>query len=261
MAALEEEEPSRQQLVRGGHMASISVMVASLKGHHMTYLRDLYYKGQPQDGSSIAFHQETADKEERWGDATQHEAALVEIFLLSFSTHLVISEWSTFGAMASALGGLTPWLLNIRNFKGLDWHTNGRSACSKGTLETCYHLQPENLAEYCPSSESVREETRIRYLDSCFDGKGLQVIPVGGIVIREYPHVNFYGGDWEGSRRDDIPSLIQCKQLCLDTLRCNSYSFSSTSRDFSGCWLKELREPERRVDDQHFDSGIVRRGI
>eukprot|EP00271_Cylindrocystis_brebissonii_P001975 TRINITY_DN1232_c0_g2_i1.p1 TRINITY_DN1232_c0_g2~~TRINITY_DN1232_c0_g2_i1.p1 ORF type:complete len:288 (+),score=40.21 TRINITY_DN1232_c0_g2_i1:159-1022(+) len=163
---------------RSGRKSSVSVFVASLHAHHVEYLREVYRSGHPKDGSIIAFHQETADDQESHNNMAQYEAALIEIYLLSFSTDLVISEWSTFGAVAAALGGLKPWLFNfvVRGPLGLDWHGNGRVSCSQGTLETCFHSPPTNLDEMCPSSGAVRDTAR-EMMSTCWDGKGMQLLP------------------------------------------------------------------------------------
>eukprot|EP00271_Cylindrocystis_brebissonii_P018146 TRINITY_DN5011_c0_g1_i2.p1 TRINITY_DN5011_c0_g1~~TRINITY_DN5011_c0_g1_i2.p1 ORF type:complete len:468 (-),score=57.70 TRINITY_DN5011_c0_g1_i2:636-2039(-) len=258
MALLEGKEGRRHPEGRAGHVASISVMVASLHSHHMEYLRKIYQTGQPVDGAMVSFHQESADNAEAWGGdrMAQFEGAIIEMFLLSFSSDLFLSEKSTFGAIAAALGGLSPWYFNIRHdVSGDDWHKNNRSVCNRGTAETCLHGGPRNLDEKCPATQSHREEAS-KFLTHCWNQRGLQIIPLGEYVIEEFPGINILG---TGYHRREILSLGECQGLCVASERCHVYAFSLLSPEFSGCWLKANTTAERE-ERPEWSSGIIHRG-
>ncbi|CAI5970591.1 unnamed protein product, partial [Closterium sp. NIES-64] len=123
--------------LRGAHGQSISVFVASLNGTYGARLAALYSQGKPQSAHTVTFHSESHDSTERQDDRQQYASALVEMFLLSFSHRLVVSDYSTFGYTAAALGALDPWSLNIVKREGADWRRNNRPVCQRSESQPC----------------------------------------------------------------------------------------------------------------------------
>eukprot|EP00475_Leptophrys_vorax_P004718 TRINITY_DN12804_c0_g1_i1.p1 TRINITY_DN12804_c0_g1~~TRINITY_DN12804_c0_g1_i1.p1 ORF type:complete len:161 (+),score=15.01 TRINITY_DN12804_c0_g1_i1:54-485(+) len=97
----------------------------------------MYREGKPLSSASVTFHSESHDLKERMDDKEQYESAIVEMFLLSFSDQLVVSDYSTFGYTAAGLGALEPVSLNIVKRSETDWRKNGRPTCQKLVSEPC----------------------------------------------------------------------------------------------------------------------------
>ncbi|CAI5497335.1 unnamed protein product, partial [Closterium sp. Naga37s-1] len=77
----------------------------------------------------------------------QHEKAFLEMWLLSFSDQLLVSDMSSFGYIASGLSGLNPYSLNIgfRTAENLNWYINRRPVCARSSSEPCFLTPPEFL--------------------------------------------------------------------------------------------------------------------
>ncbi|CAI5495492.1 unnamed protein product [Closterium sp. Naga37s-1] len=138
--------------LRGAHGQSIGVFVASLNGTYAARLAALYSQGKPQSAHTVTFHSESHDSTERQDDRQQYASALVEMFLLSFSHRLVVSDYSTFGYVlllsrcpagyvvlprSAALGALDPWSLNIVKRGEADWRLNNRPVCQRTESQPC----------------------------------------------------------------------------------------------------------------------------
>eukprot|EP00271_Cylindrocystis_brebissonii_P022773 TRINITY_DN8895_c0_g2_i1.p1 TRINITY_DN8895_c0_g2~~TRINITY_DN8895_c0_g2_i1.p1 ORF type:complete len:358 (+),score=57.63 TRINITY_DN8895_c0_g2_i1:71-1075(+) len=179
-ATTEAQSFQNEALLDGRPRASTSVTVASLHRHHVDYLQEIYLDSVPRNGEEVAFYQASAGTKEKHF-FRQHEEAIVEIYLLSFSDDLVISEWSTFGAVAAALSGHRPYFLNIvyRYEVAVQavWFNNSRPVCARGTHETCFHIPPRGLEKLCPSAEPHRQAVLL-FLKPCWDGQGLTVVPL-----------------------------------------------------------------------------------
>ncbi|CAI5976922.1 unnamed protein product [Closterium sp. NIES-65] len=151
--------------LRGAHGQSISVFVASLNGTYGARLAALYSQGKPQSAHTVTFHSESHDSTERQDDRQQYASALVEMFLLSFSHRLVVSDYSTFGYTAAALGALDPWSLNIVKREGADWRRNNRPVCQRTESQPCsLSIRPKFT---CPDGDSHTTENEVSFVRLC----------------------------------------------------------------------------------------------
>ncbi|CAI5463782.1 unnamed protein product [Closterium sp. Yama58-4] len=144
---------------------SIGVFVASLNGTYGSRLAALYSQGKPQSAQTVTFHSESHDAAERQDDRQQYASALIEMFLLSFSHRLVVSDYSTFGYTAAALGSLDPWSLNIVKRGQADWRTNNRPVCQRTESQPCsLSIRPKFT---CPDGDLHTTESEVSFVRPC----------------------------------------------------------------------------------------------
>lgn len=126
-----------QDIVENRNPSTKVVFVTSIHREHMEFLKSLYEEGIASDGSIVIVHSQGHVGMEDWS-LGQHSLALIDIWLLSFCDHLLISSQSTFGILASGLAGIRPYVMNIaqreygsrkKDPKAV-WRTNGLPVCS-----------------------------------------------------------------------------------------------------------------------------------
>ncbi|CAI5512482.1 unnamed protein product [Closterium sp. Naga37s-1] len=164
--ALTANPDSRMQaILRNPYPRSVGVLLTSLSQHHMDYLHEAFSTHETVDGTVVALHSEGHEGLER-AKLRQHEKAFLEMWLLSFSDQLLVSDMSSFGYIASGLSGLNPYSLNIgfRTAENLNWYINRRPVCARSSSEPCFLTPPEFLK--CDGSDVKKEplelSTRIR---------------------------------------------------------------------------------------------------
>ncbi|CAI5960042.1 unnamed protein product [Closterium sp. NIES-64] len=164
--ALTANPDSRMQaILRNPYPRTVGVLLTSLSQHHMDYLHEAFSTHETVDGTVVALHSEGHEGLER-AKLRQHEKAFLEMWLLSFSDQLLVSDMSSFGYIASGLSGLNPYSLNIgfRTAENLNWYINRRPVCARSSSEPCFLTPPAFLK--CDGSEVKKEplelSTRIR---------------------------------------------------------------------------------------------------
>ncbi|CAI5483648.1 unnamed protein product [Closterium sp. Yama58-4] len=154
-----------QAILRNPYPRTVGVLLTSLSQHHMDYMHEAFSTHETVDGTVVALHSEGHEGLER-AKLRQHEKAFLEMWLLSFSDQLLVSDMSSFGYIASGLSGLNPYSLNIgfRTAENLNWYINRRPVCARSSSEPCFLTPPEFLQ--CDGSEVKKEplelSTRIR---------------------------------------------------------------------------------------------------
>lgn len=157
----------------------IAAFVTSLHLEHAEYLRMVYADARAADGALVSIHRYTAEGKEKHRNLGQAGRAVVEIWLLSFCSKLLVSEHSTFGAVAAGLAGVPPYVMNIgvRNdvIRG-DWHTDNRSACAPAGADPCFFTSPKALT----CARLPKEDFKVLpYIGRCAAiGYGLAVGPL-----------------------------------------------------------------------------------
>lgn len=154
----------------GAPPSVVVVLVASLQAGYSQGLKRRYIDRTTADGTLVRVHQVTQDGTE-WASYQQAVDAFTEMWLLSFSDQLATSSWSTFGYIAQGLGGLHPYLMNIKG----DLHNDGLPPCFTGqSIEPCCHFpfldadatcgndtrSPQHLAWIQTHVRSCQDETR-----------------------------------------------------------------------------------------------------
>ncbi|CAI5472766.1 unnamed protein product [Closterium sp. Yama58-4] len=137
-----------QKAAGAGTVRSVGVLVASLKRSYVDALHEAYVEGLPLDGYNVAVTSLSHEGEQKTGDLLQLERALKEMWLLSMSDLLLVSDSSTFGYMAAGLAGVSPFSLNIVPRMNSDWLHNGRPACVVTTPEACYLTMLDNKQQH-----------------------------------------------------------------------------------------------------------------
>eukprot|EP00475_Leptophrys_vorax_P027357 TRINITY_DN39025_c0_g1_i1.p1 TRINITY_DN39025_c0_g1~~TRINITY_DN39025_c0_g1_i1.p1 ORF type:complete len:267 (+),score=1.56 TRINITY_DN39025_c0_g1_i1:115-801(+) len=164
-------------LLRNPFPRSTSVLLTSLSQHHLDYLKEILAKHETVDGTVVALHSEGHDGLES-GEYRQHEKAFLEMWLLSYSDQLLVSDMSSFGYIASGLSGIKPYSMNIgfRLAEGLNWYVNRRPVCALASSEPCFLTPPKTLK--CDSFDGgmqppLEMSNKIR---QCLNiGKGIEV--------------------------------------------------------------------------------------
>eukprot|EP00475_Leptophrys_vorax_P039297 TRINITY_DN7076_c0_g2_i2.p1 TRINITY_DN7076_c0_g2~~TRINITY_DN7076_c0_g2_i2.p1 ORF type:complete len:148 (+),score=0.91 TRINITY_DN7076_c0_g2_i2:367-810(+) len=119
-------------------------------------------RGVPEGHTPVSFVTQSEQRSEDWTDE-QFSYAVIEIWLLSFSDNLLITDHSTFGWTAAALAGIRPYTMDIGVFNNLHlnwkWHRKLRPVCFRTIPEPtdemgdvasramCSHLRPEDYAK------------------------------------------------------------------------------------------------------------------
>ncbi|GJP66600.1 hypothetical protein CLOP_g23515 [Closterium sp. NIES-67] len=155
--ALSANPDSRMQaILRNPFPRSVAVLLTSLSQHHMDYLHEAFATHETVDGTVVALHSEGHEGLES-AKQRQHEKAFLEMWLLSFSDELLVSDMSSFGYIASGLSGINPYSLNIgfRTAENLNWYTNRRPVCARSSSEPCFLSPPEFLK--CDDSDVKKE--------------------------------------------------------------------------------------------------------
>lgn len=165
-------------MLRNPFPRSIAVFVTSLSHHHFEALRSSYADNEALDGSIVAVHSEGHEGAEAVGQLAQYERAILEMWLLSFSDQLIVSDLSSFGYIPSALSGLKPFSMNIGFRPGLiNWYSNNRPVCAPASSEPCFITPPAYLQ--CGGASERQDILKMsEQLRQCSNvGLGLEVIP------------------------------------------------------------------------------------
>lgn len=154
-----------------GHApVDVAVLVTSLQGEYARSLRRRYSQHATEDGRVIRVH--TASELARQANSEEEiRMALAEMWLLSFSDRLATSAYSTFGYVAQGLGGLRPYILNVRKEK--EGNETVRPACTLGqSVEPCTHY-PVKLQCVRPYSLSPQHKAwLLAHVRPCQDQDG-----------------------------------------------------------------------------------------
>lgn len=166
-----------------GEPPLVSVFLTSLKRKHYSEMKAYFAEGLAVDGSAVAVHSESSLGSEDFGvwGLPQAAAALVEVWVLSFSDALLTSDYSTFGYLAAGLAGVRPFTMNVASRKGFGSWWEGaaaaRPACQLApSPEPCMH-QPAPSIE-CGSYRVANTSAAHAAVRRCVDApKGIQLLP------------------------------------------------------------------------------------
>lgn len=151
----------------------VAVLVTSLRSYYYEKMKEIYTGKSTEDGSEVTFHMLSKEGMEQYS-YDQAEKAFVEMWLLSFSDKLATSSWSTFGYVAQALGGLHPYILNIR---GMSPEPNRPPCTIAQSREPCLqypHVNP-SLCTSCQLTPDHKDWIT-RHIRPCQDeARGLQL--------------------------------------------------------------------------------------
>ncbi|GJN29321.1 hypothetical protein PR202_gb17539 [Eleusine coracana subsp. coracana] len=94
----------------GGRSRSKAVLITCLSSWYHDNIREMYWKSASTDGEVVSVHQPSHEGRQHWYHDEHDMKALAEIYLLSLTDKIVTTGWSTFGYVAHALGGMTPYI-------------------------------------------------------------------------------------------------------------------------------------------------------
>ncbi|XP_042380519.1 fucosyltransferase 2-like [Zingiber officinale] len=138
-----------------------AVLVTSLKSEYFERIRDTYYRNATATGEVIGVYQPSHEEKQFTEKLDHNVKALAEIYLLSLSDSLIMSQYSTFGYVAQGLGGIRPWLLVRPDDENL--------CLQSSTMEPCFHFPP---SFECKSRRELDLGSVVPYLRHCEDKAG-----------------------------------------------------------------------------------------
>ncbi|KAL3696673.1 hypothetical protein R1sor_010749 [Riccia sorocarpa] len=151
----------------------LKVFIASLFLGLKDHLSKMYVQSPTLTGETVGFVQISQGQSQHWSREEDMQA-LTEIILLSFSDQLLVTPVSTFGGLAEAYGGLTPWYIEYReNYLG--------PSCQRAqTVDVCNQFTYKKFA--CPREPDIhnkRFSDVVAYIKDCLaidHPQGIQVI-------------------------------------------------------------------------------------
>lgn len=166
---------AEEKLLLSAKTGSTSVLVASLDDAYYDRLRG-YYMDLPVEGADfIGVHTPSKEKTQQFG-FDHDKKAWADMYLLSLSDTLVTSPWSTFGYVAQALAGTTPWILTktqSNETAEASFQTHGH--CNRAaSMEPCFHAPPELNCDV--SGNKTKPDAVLHFIKPCED-------VVGGVKI------------------------------------------------------------------------------
>ncbi|CAN6460664.1 unnamed protein product [Victoria cruziana] len=151
-----------------------SVYMATLVRHHLEAVNSSLKVLEEETGKEFRYNHQKLDGREVHDRKHQAEA-LVDMWVLSMSNVLVTSQDSTFGYIATGVGGVVPNFLDMEEGKG----------CFMGLgVEPCFHGAPKSLRcmqdEVLPFSLQEAAEKSNSIVKVCNDRpRGWTVLPPG----------------------------------------------------------------------------------
>ncbi|GJP41878.1 hypothetical protein CLOM_g1501, partial [Closterium sp. NIES-68] len=141
---------------------SVGVFVASLSTQHWLDMQGRYALYGAQDLTPLSFWTLSDQRAEKWTD-TQFEYAVMEMWLLSFSDRILISDFSSFGWVALGLAGIDGYSMAVAVLHAfeIDWRKENRPVCVSISPEPCDVLGCSASVSMCKgghSTESVELE-------------------------------------------------------------------------------------------------------
>ncbi|TVU00504.1 hypothetical protein EJB05_54069, partial [Eragrostis curvula] len=112
---------------------SKAVLITCLSSWYHDSIREMYWKSASAVGEVVSVHQPSHEGKQQWHHGGHDMKALAEIYLLSLTDKIVTSGLSTFGYVAHALGGLTPYI----TFKILDEKVPNPPCTKAMSMEPC----------------------------------------------------------------------------------------------------------------------------
>ncbi|BBN03050.1 xyloglucan fucosyltransferase [Marchantia polymorpha subsp. ruderalis] len=168
----------RKYLAMRRHQAPADtvVFIASLQQRYQEELMKMFDRQANVDNSIIRVHM-VSHSGRQDNSVDQSHNALVEMWLLSFSDVIATSAYSTFGYIAQGLGGLTPYILNIR---GENVTGDGKASCLVGqSSQPCTHYPMKPACESLNITES-HQAWMDGHIRECQDQPG-------GLQLGTYP--------------------------------------------------------------------------
>ena len=163
----------------GPKSGSTAVLVTSLNEVYYQKLRN-YYSDLPAEGPDyIGVHSPSNEEIQQFG-FDHDKKAWVDMYLLSLSDKLVTSPQSTFGYVAQALAGITPWVLTKTNSAETAQETfQERGHCYPGVnMEPCFHAPPPLDCEGRGSGYALTPSSILHFIRPCEDvGSGVKIFP------------------------------------------------------------------------------------
>ncbi|KAL2643797.1 hypothetical protein R1flu_011384 [Riccia fluitans] len=151
----------------------VKVFIASLFSGLMDHLSKMYVQSPTVSGENVGFVQISQGQSQHWSRGEDMQA-FTEIILLSFSDQLLVTPVSTFGGLAEAYGGLTPWYIEYRE----KYH--GPSCQRAQTVDVCNQFTFKKYS--CPREPDIHDKLFsevVPYIKNCLGidhPKGIQLI-------------------------------------------------------------------------------------
>lgn len=150
---------------------STTIFVASMHGEFRTFLQKLYPLNVTENGNGIKVHMESATGKQLRNNVNAAEEAFVEMWLLSFSNSLLVSDRSTFGYISAGIGGIHAYHI------GMDTRGKpGTPVCKQRiSTEPCYFHAPRNLECRIEGGWDVTKNNS-HFITHCDSGSGTVVL-------------------------------------------------------------------------------------
>lgn len=175
---LPEQAPSgEEKLLLSSKTGSTAVLVTSLDEAYYDKLRSYYMDLHVEGADYIGVHTPSKEKIQQFG-FDHDKKAWADMYLLSLSDTLVTSPWSTFGYVAQALAGTTPWILTkTHSNETAEASFEAHGHCNRaGSLEPCFHAPPEVDCEV--SGHKVKLSSVLQFIKPCEDVTGgVKIMP------------------------------------------------------------------------------------
>lgn len=129
--------------LQSGKEGVTAVVITSLDAIYYEKFREFYSDQATEGGHYIGVYSPSKEEYQQYG-FSHDKKAWADIYLLSLSDTLVTSPWSTFGYIAQALGGVTPWILTkTPTLETAEETFQAQGHCNLGvSLEPCFHSPP-----------------------------------------------------------------------------------------------------------------------
>ncbi|GAQ81177.1 fucosyltransferase [Klebsormidium nitens] len=117
------------------------IFVASMIPKYEEYLKEVFSKNKTVEGRRVEVLSATHEQEERWSDLSHYDSAVLDVWLLSFTDHQILTQTSTFGYVSSSIAGKNPYYPNYYS-------------CERAkNSDPCWHSAPQYLV--CPKMPHV----------------------------------------------------------------------------------------------------------
>lgn len=176
---LPKQSPSGEDKLLSSKTGSTAVVVASLDEVYYQKLHN-YYLDLPAEGADyIGVHSPSKEEVQRFG-FDHDKKAWADMYLLSLSDTLVTSPQSTFGYVAQALAGATPWILTkTTSAETAEVTFLQHGHCSRGvSLEPCFHAPPPLDCQGRGPGYALKPSAILRFIKPCEDVlDGVKIMP------------------------------------------------------------------------------------
>lgn len=186
---LPRQSPNGEDRLLSSKGGSTAVLVASLDEVYYQKLQSYYLEFPAEGEDYVGVH--TPSKEEVQQFGFDHDKkAWADMYLLSLSETLVTSPQSTFGYVAQALAGATPWVLTKTTSAETAEETfQEHGHCNRGiSLEPCCHAPPPLDCEGRGQGYAQKPSSILPFVLPCEDVLGgVKIMPSTATDEQSFP--------------------------------------------------------------------------